>query len=200
MSEKIKVELPNNVEIDTVGFLGKNVEVKHYISLEDYGIIAEDIRSNVLYNDEIIDKYAMLEIRATKDILDLYTNIDTSEMTAEELASDEIWCFIQNNIYNIDRVMNWLDEEYNKFVIENSLGLLGGKMPDSKEIEKSMDIIAQTVKDLPEDKLELIAKSIAWNNAPAVAQQIAPVEHIKSVEKTDVSGKAEPEELHLVQK
>lgn len=176
MANKVKLEIPK-MKTKTIEFLGKNVKINDHISMENYSIIANDIRNNVLYNDEVTDKYALLVIRTYKDILDLCTNINTEDMTADELASDEIWNLLIDNIENFHDIEEWLDKEYDKFILENSLGVLGNKMPSSAEMEKSMDSIAKTINELPEDKLELLAKSIVWNNAPALGQQIAPAEH-----------------------
>lgn len=176
MANKVKLEIPK-METKTIEFLGKNVKINDHISMENYSIIANDIRNNVLYNDEVTDKYALLIIRTYKDILDLCTNINTEDMTADELVSDEIWNLLIDNIGNFHDVEEWLNKEYDKFILENSLGALGNKMPSSAEMEKSMDSIAKTINELPEDKLELLAKSIVWNNAPALGQQIAPAEH-----------------------
>lgn len=176
MANKVKLEIPK-METKTIEFLGKNVKINDHISMENYSIIANDIRNNVLYNDEVTDKYALLIIRTYKDILDLCTNINTEDMTADELVSDEIWNLLIDNIGNFHDVEEWLNKEYDKFILESSLGALGNKMPSSAEMEKSMDSIAKTINELPEDKLELLAKSIVWNNAPALGQQIAPAEH-----------------------
>ena len=40
-----------------------------------------------------------------------------------------------------------------------------------------MKNLSETIDNLPEDKLELISKSIVWNNMPALGQQVAPAEH-----------------------
>ena len=45
-----------------------------------------------------------------------------------------------------------------------------------------MNKLAETIENLPEDKLELIGKSIVWNNMPALGQQILPAEHKSTTE------------------
>lgn len=176
MANKVKLEIPK-MKTKTIEFLGKNVKINDHILMDNYSVIVNDIRNNILYNDEVIDKYALLKMRMNKDILDLCTNVNTEDMTADELASNEIGDLLADNIVNYIDVINWLNKEYDKFILENSLGALGNKMPSSAEMEKSMNSIAKTINELPEDKLELLAKSIVWNNAPALGQQIAPAEH-----------------------
>ena len=44
-----------------------------------------------------------------------------------------------------------------------------------------MKKLSETIEKLPEDKLELISKSIVWNNMPVLGNQIAPAEHISPI-------------------
>ena len=50
-------------------------------------------------------------------------------------------------------------------------------MPTAKELEESMDKILKTINELPTDKLELISKSIVWNQMPALGAIAAPAKH-----------------------
>lgn len=178
MAKRVKITLPE-IETKEIEFLDKKVKVNKYIDMSQYETISNDIRENVLYNNEVTDKYAILWLRYIKDVLDLCTNIDTSDLTADNLNANEIYTLLYNNIENFSDINKWLDKEYDKYVLENSLGALGNRLPSTEEMEKSMENISKTINELPEDKLELIAKSIAWNNSPVLGSQVAPVEHIE---------------------
>ena len=76
--------------------------------------------------------------------------------------------------------MKSLEKEYDKWVIENCFGIIANKLPTAAEMEASMAKLSETIENLPDDKLELIGKSIVWNNLPALGQQIAPASHIST--------------------
>ncbi len=177
MSRKVKITLPG-VEVQEVKLGDKTIKVDNYITLEKYETILADIKSTVLYNSEIDDKYALLHLKYIKLILDLCTNIDTGDLGAEELSSPVLKDILIDKIENFFDYEDYLEKEYDKLIIENSFGILANKLPSSTEMEKSMKALSNTIENLPEDKLELISKSIVWNNMPALGNQVAPATHI----------------------
>lgn len=180
MGNKIKITLPKNTQKE-VEFYDKIVKIDDYISLEKCDTIISDIKSMVLYNSEIENKFALIYPRYIKDVLDLCTNIDTAELGGEDLNSPVLEELLKTNLINFERIYECAKKEYEKWVIENSFGSLGNKLPTPQEMEESMKKLSETIENLPEDKLELISKSIVWSNMPVLGNQIAPAEHISPI-------------------
>lgn len=178
MKNKIKVKIPKGNQIE-VELLGKTVKIDSRVSLEKCEKIYKDIKEVIFQNSEIEEKFAMLKIRLIRDIIDLCTNIDISELEGEDFNSQEFSDLVYENIENIYQIEENLAKEYDKWVMENCFGFLATKLPTAKELEESFGKISETVKDLPTEKLELIAKSIVWNNAPALGSVVAPATHIE---------------------
>lgn len=176
MSKKVKISIPK-IEKMEVELCGKNVKIDTRISLENYEKISEDIKNIVLYNPEVSDKFAMLRIRFIRDVLDLCSNIDISELNGEDFNSSELEELVYSNIDNAYEIKDYLEKEYDKYIMENCFGIIAAKMPTAKELEASMDKISKTINELPTDKLELISKSIVWNQMPALGKLAAPAEH-----------------------
>ena len=179
MEEKIKIKL-NKSEKKEVELNGIKIKVDTLISIENYEIILNDIKTNIFYNTEITDKVHMMDLRLIRDILELCTNVDIESLDSEDLFSSELRDFLMDNINNFGYVSDNILKEYDTFVIENAFGILGNKLPNAKEMEESTKKITDMIENLPEDKLELIAKSIVWNNAPVLGNITAPADHIKS--------------------
>ena len=176
MGRRIKITLPENTQQEVkVG--EKIVKIDSYISLEKCDTIISDIKSTVLYNSEIENKFALIYPRYIKDVLDLCTNIDTAELGGEDLNSPVLEELLKTNLINFERIYECIKKEYDKWVMENCFGILVHKLPSVEDMEKSMKNLSETINNLPEDKLELISKSIVWNNMPALGQQVAPAEH-----------------------
>ena len=176
MGRRVKITLPENTQKEvTVG--EKAIKIDSYISLEKYDTIINDIKEVVLYNPKIENKYAFVFMRYIRDVLDLCTNIDITELSGEDFNSPVILDMLESYIRNFTDVESFIEKEYDRWVMENCFGILAKKIPDSKDMEISMNKLAETIEKLPEDKLELISKSIVWNNIPALGQQVAPAEH-----------------------
>ena len=176
MSKKIKISIPK-IEQKEVEVCGVKVKIDSKISLEKYGKISEDIKNLILYNSEVVDKYAMLRVRFIRDVLELCSNIDVSELSGEDFNSTELEELVYSNIDNAYEVKDYLEKEYDKYIMENCFGIIAAKMPTAKELEESMDKISKTINELPTDKLELISKSIVWNQMPALGAIAAPAKH-----------------------
>lgn len=176
MGRRVKITLPENTQKEvTVG--EKTIKIDSYISLEKYDAIINDIKEVVLCNSKIENKYAFVFMRYIRNVLDLCTNIDITELSGEDFNSPVILDMLESHIRNFTDVESFIEKEYDKWVMENCFGILAKKIPDSKDMEISMNKLAETIEKLPEDKLELIGKSIVWNNMPALGKQIAPAEH-----------------------
>ena len=176
MLKKIKISIPK-IEQKEVEVCGVKVKIDSKISLEKYGKISEDIKNLILYNSEVVDKYAMLRVRFIRDVLELCSNIDISELSGEDFNSTELEELVYSNIDNAYEVKDYLEKEYDKYIMENCFGIIAAKMPTAKELEESMDKISKTINELPTDKLELISKSIVWNQMPALGAIAAPAKH-----------------------
>ena len=176
MLKKIKISIPK-IEQKEIEICGVKVKIDSKISLEKYGKISEDIKNLILYNSEVVDKYAMLRVRFIRDVLELCSNIDISELSGEDFNSTELEELVYSNIDNAYEVKDYLEKEYDKYIMENCFGIIAAKMPTAKELEESMDKISKTINELPTDKLELISKSIVWNQMPALGKLTAPAEH-----------------------
>lgn len=181
MGRRIKITLPENTQRE-IKFGDKTIKISSYISLEQCDTIISDIKATILYNSEIENKFSLIYPRYIKDVLDLCTNIDTTELSGEDLNSPVLGEILKSNLINFERIYECIKKEYEKWVMENCFGILANKIPDSKDMEESMNKLAETIENLPEDKLELISKSIVWNNMPALGQQIAPAEHKSTTE------------------
>lgn len=170
--DKVKIEIPK-AEIKKVKFGDQDIEIKSKISIEDYSEISEEVRKEILQND-MTDKYLMLNLTYIKLVLEACTNIDTKSLSAEELNSTELYSFLEENIDNFYKMKLYLQKEYEKSIMEDCFGIVANKMPNAKEMRESMDIIAETIDNLPEEKLNLISKSIVWNQMPTLGNKIAP--------------------------
>lgn len=176
MSKKIKISIPK-IEQKEVEVCGVKVKIDTIISLEKYEKISEDIKNIILYNSEVSDKFAMLRVRFIRDVLELCSNIDISELSGEDFNSTELEDLVYSNVDNAYEIKDYLEKEYDKYIMENCFGIIAAKMPTAKELEESMDKISKTINELPTDKLELISKSIVWNQMPALGAIAAPVKH-----------------------
>lgn len=188
MEEKVKIEFKVE-EPKEVEFCGAKVKVKK-ISLEDYSTILEDLKENVFYNNNLEDKCYALHLRFIKNIVTLCTNIDTENLSAEDYSRDELWALLFDNIDNYIEVDNSIEAEYKKSVLEGCFGIIAKKVPSAKSMEKSMDKIVESINNIDPEKLELVAKSIVWNQMPTLGKAIAPAEHISE----------EQSQIHLVEK
>lgn len=177
MGRKVKITLPK-IEDAEVAIGDKKVKINGYINLKQYDTILDDIKSVILYNKEIEDKYELLHVRIIKDVLELCTNIDTSNLEGEDLNSPYLKDILVENIINFKDIECYIEKEYEKWVMENCFGILAHNLPSSDDMEKSMKKLSETIENLPEDKLELISKSIVWNNIPTLGQQVAPALHV----------------------
>ena len=176
MSKKIKISIPK-IEQKEVEICGVKVKIDTIISLEKYEKISEDIKNIILYNPEVSDKFAMLRVRFIRDVLELCSNIDISELSGEDFNSTELEDLVYSNVDNAYEIKDYLEKEYDKYIMENCFGIIAAKMPTAKELEESMDKISKTINELPTDKLELISKSIVWNQMPALGTIAAPAKH-----------------------
>ena len=161
MGRKVKITMPE-ISQKEIEISGKSVKINSLISLENYETIAED------------------KMRYIKDVLELCTNIDTTDLEGEDFNKIYAAGFLAENIINFNDTLKSLEKEYDKWVIENCFGIIANKLPTAAEMETSMAKLSETIENLPDDKLELIGKSIVWNNLPALGQQIAPASHIST--------------------
>lgn len=188
MEEKVKIEFKVE-EPKEIDFCGVKVKVRN-ISLEDYGIILEDLKENIFYNNNLEDKYYALHLRFIKNVVTLCTNIDTESISAEDYGRDEFWRLLFDNIDNYIEIDNAIEAEYKKVVLENCFGIIAKKVPSAKSMEKSMNKLVEGINSIDSDKLDMVARSIVWNQMPALGKAIAPAEHISE----------EQSQLHLVEK
>lgn len=196
MEEKVKIEFkieePREVE-----FCGVKVKVRN-ISLEDYSTILEDLKENIFYNSNLEDKYYALQLRFIKNVISLCTNIDTGDLNAEDYGRDELLELLYDNIDNYIKIKDSVEAEYEKSVLESCFGIIAKKVPSAKSMEKSMDKIVESINNIDPEKLELVAKSIVWNQMPALGKTIAPAEHVVG-DKNEAHSQG-TEGLHLVEK
>ena len=178
MEEKVKIEFkieePREVE-----FFGTKVKVRD-ISLEDYSTILEDLKENIFYNSNLEDKHYALQLRFAKNVISLCTNIDTESLNAEDYGRDELLSLLYDNIDNYIKIKNSVEAEYEKSVLEGCFGII------------------ESINNIDPEKLELVAKSIVWNQMPALGKAIAPAEHIVG-DKNEAHSQG-TEGLHLVEK
>ena len=175
--ERVKIKVPE-MEVRKVKFGDQEIEVKSKISLVEYEDIIEDIKEKI-FSSNISDKYVMWNIRYIQLVLEKCTNIDYTALSAEELNSTELYSFLEENIDNFYKIKIYLQKEYENMIIENCFGIVASKMPSAEEMKKSMEAISQTINDLPADKLDLISKSIVWNQMPSLGNKIAPATAMK---------------------
>lgn len=196
MEDKVKIEFkveePREIE-----FCGVKVKIKN-ISLEDYGTILEDLKENIFYNNNLEDKYYALQLRLIKNVVSLCTNIDTESFSVEDYGRVELATLLVNNIDNYFEVNDAIIAEYKKSVLEDCFGIIAKKVPSAKSMEKSMDKIVESINNIDPEKLDLVAKSIVWNQMPALGTKIAPANHI--VEDKNDTNSQETKGLRLVEK
>ena len=196
MEEKVKIEFKVE-EPKEIDFCGVKVKVRN-ISLEDYSTILEDLKENIFYNSNLEDKHYALQLRFAKNVISLCTNIDTESLNAEDYGRDELLSLLYDNIDNYIKIKNSVEVEYEKSVLEGCFGIIAKKVPSAKSMEKSMDKIVESINNIDPEKLELVAKSIVWNQMPALGKTIAPAEHIVG-DKNEAHSQG-TEGLHLVEK
>ena len=196
MEEKVKIEFKVE-EPKEIDFCGVKVKVRN-ISLEDYSTILEDLKENIFYNSNLEDKHYALQLRFAKNVISLCTNIDTESLNAEDYGRDELLSLLYDNIDNYIKIKNSVEVEYEKSVLEGCFGIIAKKVPSAKSMEKSMDKIVESINNIDPETFELVAKSIVWNQMPALGKTIAPAEHV--VEDKNDTHSQETKGLHLVEK
>lgn len=196
MEEKVKIEFKVE-EPKEIDFCGVKVKVRN-ISLEDYSTILEDLKENIFYNSNLEDKHYALQLRFAKNVISLCTNIDTESLNAEDYGRDELLSLLYDNIDNYIKIKNSVEVEYEKSVLEGCFGIIAKKVPSAKSMEKSMDKIVESINNIDPEKLELVAKSIVWNQMPTLGKTIAPAEHVVG-DKNEAHSQG-TEGLHLVEK
>ena len=196
MEEKVKIEFKVE-EPKEIDFCGVKVKVRN-ISLEDYSTILEDLKENIFYNSNLEDKHYALQLRFAKNVISLCTNIDTESLNAEDYGRDELLSLLYDNIDNYIKIKNSVEVEYEKSVLEGCFGINAKNVPSAKSMEKSMDKIVESINNIDTEKLELVAKSIVWNQMPTLGKTIAPAEHVVG-DKNEAHSQG-TEGLHLVEK
>ena len=182
MKEKIMKIIPDEIEID-----GTGIKVKEFIDFNTYVSILEDIKKNVFYNSNAEEKSILMELRYIQDVIEKCTNLKDEIVEPEEFYNPYLKDFLAKNIDNFEEVFLRIEKEYDRYVMENCFTIVANRMPSAEEMEKSGKSLIEMIENIPEDKLELIAKSIAWNQAPVLGNMVAP---IKKVEEKPVLAEA----------
>lgn len=175
MKEKIMKIIPDEIEIDGIG-----IKVKEFIDFNTYVSILEDIKKNVFYNSDAEEKSVLMELRYIQDVIEKCTNLKDEIVEPEEFYNPYLKDFLSTNIDNFDEVFSRIEKEYDRYVMENCFTIVANRMPSAEEMEKSGQSLIEMIKEIPEDKLELIAKSIAWNQSPVLGNMIAPVQKVEA--------------------
>lgn len=173
MDEKIQIKI-SGIKNENVDFNGQEIKIDERITLEKYEAIVRDIFETILNNDEVEYKYGIMNARYARDVVDLCTNIDISKLEPENFNSLELINLLTDNIENYYDCLEYIGKEYDRWVMEKSFGIVAKKVPTAKEIEKSVNKISKMIKDVPEDKLEMIAKGIVWDKMPSLGAELAP--------------------------
>lgn len=121
-------------------------------------------------------------LRYIYNVLELCSNIDMENIESSILLDIEVFNVLAQNISNFNILYDILKSELQNYTVKMGFGMVADSMPSSEDMEKSMEVISKTVENIPQDKLELIAKSIAWNQSPALGGLVAPVEHTKDIQ------------------
>ena len=175
MKEKIMKIIPDEIEID-----GTGIKVKEFIDFNTYVSILEDIKKNVFYNSNAEEKSILMELRYIQDVIEKCTNLKDEIVEPEEFYNPYLKDFLAKNIDNFEEVFLRIEKEYDRYVMENCFTSVANRMPSAEEMEKSGKSLIEMIKNIPEDKLELIAKSIAWNQSPVLGNMIAPVQKVEA--------------------
>lgn len=179
MEDKVKIEFkvenPREVE-----FCGAVIKIKE-LSIEDYEYILADVINTVIANEELENKMFYIELRTIKDIAELCTNIDVSDIDMNRfmLGKEISDLLFENMTVNIYDIIKSIKEEYELYHMKECFGILAKKTPSAKQMEKSVNNMVETINKIDTEKLEILGKSIAWSESPALGNIIAPIEHIK---------------------
>lgn len=174
--EKVDIKLSKSKK-NTVKIGDVDIKVDKYIPLKKYEIILEDIKTNVFYDSEVQNKAHMTDLRFVRDVVELCTNINIDNLKGEDFMCPELCEALAEGIENYYDIRDYINKEYDRFIMENCFGVLANKLPTTTDMEASMDRLSETINNLPSDKLELIAKGIVWNNMPALGNVAAPAGH-----------------------
>lgn len=179
MEDKIKIEfkVENPKEVE---FCGTVVKIRE-MSVEDYEYILADIINTVMANEELENKMFYIELRAIRDIAELCTNIDVSDIEINRFISGgQIYSLLcENMVTDIKGIINNIKKEYELYHLKDCFGIIAKKVPNAKQMEKSVNNMVEAINTMDKDRLELLAKSIVWDKAPALGQMIAPAQHVK---------------------
>lgn len=174
MKEKIMKMIPEEIK-----FGNTNIKIKEYIDLNTYVDILEDIKKNVFYNSDVKDKSILIELRYIQDIIEKCTNLKDEIVEPEDFFNPYLKKNLSENIINFDEIYSKIEKEYDRYIMENCFTIVANKMPSADEMEKSGNALVKMIKEIPDDKLELVAKSIAWNQSPILGNTIAPIKKVQ---------------------
>jgi len=183
--EKIKITINKitrkEIEYNDVKFVTDN-----YVSIENYEILLNDIMSTIILNTEIEDKISNIQIRFAKGIMDLLTNIDTSELKADDFFASDIINILKENICNYSICLDNILKEYQVYQNKNGFGLIASKVPSEDGMKNVIDNISNMVKEMDPEKIQTLLKGIAFDKMPLANFINNASKKDKPVEKAEV--------------
>jgi hypothetical protein len=163
--DKVKVKLnktiPNEVEYN-----GVKIDILNYISIENYEILLNDIMNNIILNENIDNKISNIQIRFAKCIMELLTNIDISEFTADDYFATDIIDILKSNILNYSLCLDNIIKEYSIYQTRLGFGLIASKVPSEDGMKNIVSDITNMIQNMDTAKLETILKGIAFDKMP----------------------------------
>jgi len=187
--EKIKIII-NKITPKEIKYNKVKITMNNYISIENYEVLLNDIMNTIILNNEITDKIANIEIRFAKGVLDLLTNVDTSDLTADDYFSSDLIKVMENNIGNYSKCLENILKEYTVYQTKVGFGMIASKVPSEDGMSNVINSIGTMVKEMDTDKLQILLKGIAFDKMPlanfltgAKKGEIVKVDEVKKTTK-----------------
>ncbi len=163
--EKVKINL-NKMATNEIEYNGVKIAIKNYIDIETYETALDDIMNTIILNDNIENKISVIQIKFAKCVMDLLTNIDTLEFTADDYFATDIIDILKDNILNYSSCLENIIKEYELYQTRLGFGLIASKVPSESGMKDIVSDISNMIQNMDTKKLETILKGIAFDKMP----------------------------------
>ena len=174
MEERVKIRI--NKQADVVAKIGNTpVFIKRWLNIDEVAYIIDETCSyfKQLISDGQNDAVVLTSTFAKMDMLTAFlaTNVDLTDLDADEVGSTGLFNLVRENLYNYDMIKNAVivgtSMIGDSFIIEQM-----GNVASLDDLEKAQNQIEGFMnKDENSDKVKFLIEAMLANN-PALANEL----------------------------